>query len=166
MPQYQATYLNMPQYQAHIFVSFSHDDQNIINELIEILKINFGLNIWKNSEENVSKNLSKANKGIAASKLTLCCISKSYLKSEACCNQIKLAHTFNKETIFVMLEDVSLNERFDEVYYKGRIVNKIFKNSYKQSLWMGYQFEKLLEYISYALDLNLVTSLNDKSRNR
>ena len=150
----------MPQFHNYVFISYSDEDKAIVENLVSILTKNLSLNVWQDRVGELSmeslKTCPKANKGVIGAKLVLCCLSKSYVKSEFCCNQFKIAHGFQKEIILIMLDDIQLEAHFEEKFYKGKILNRIYKNRHKESLWTGHQFEKLLEYISYALDVKQI----------
>jgi hypothetical protein len=150
----------MPHYQSYVFISYSDADKNDVHELISILKDNFNINVWQDVEEDVIETLKscpKASKGLIGAKLVLCCLSKGYFKSDICQSQLKIAHGFHKEIIFIMMEDFKIQDYIDESVYKSRIISRIYKNHHNVSLWMGHQYEKLLEYISYIFDLKLST---------
>ena len=154
----------MPHYQNYVFISYSDADKSDVHEFISILKDNFGINVWKDVEEDVIETLKscpKASKGVIGAKLILCCLSKAYFKSEICQNQLKIANGFHKEIIFIMLEDFQIQNYLDESVYKNRVISRIYKNHHKISLWMGHQYEKLLEYISYVFDLKLNKEIID-----
>ena len=155
----------MPNFQDHVFISYSDADKEDIDVLISILKDNFDLNVWRDVDDSIIETLKscpKASKGVIGAKLFLCCLSKSYFKSDFCVSQLKVAHGFQKEIIFIMLEDIQLQNYLDESIYKGRVICKIYKNRFnKASLWMGYHYEKLLEYINYVLELKSIK--DDKS---
>lgn len=162
----------MPLYiENDIFISFSNENNQDIEPLCQLLKNDFNLNIWKTDylfNINGKIPIAEVNKALKASKVILSFISKAYMNSEMCREQLKLARNLNKEVVLILLEDIIIeNDQALAPYTVGIQKSSMFKNKHKSSLWVGYHFERLLELISYALEMTLtINRENDKLNGR
>lgn len=93
---------------GYIFISYSHRDSDRVHPLIKRL-INDGFNVWYDEgidpgtewDENIAMHL-KECAGIIAF------LSKNYLESENCRDEINYARDLGKERLLVYLEDAEL----------------------------------------------------------
>jgi len=85
-----------------LFISFSPNDESQALKLNEILKDN-KYNTNFNNKNRASKEIELE---IYNSKLFICCISESYLKSLECNSEIKFANSFDKPIISLIIENI------------------------------------------------------------
>ena len=52
----------------------------------------------------------RVQQGIKNSKCLLCLISKNYVKSENCCNELKLGKSWEKNIFLLMIENIEIKE--------------------------------------------------------
>jgi hypothetical protein len=87
-----------------IFISYAHENKNIVNLIVNKLKLKFS--IWIDYEEiSLGVDLNqKITDGIGNSDLVICFITKSYCNSKACKRECTLADNLNKKILPVILE--------------------------------------------------------------
>lgn len=93
----------------YIFVSYAHRDSGAVLPIIETLSEN-GYNVWYDDgiepgsewDENIASHIDQCSYFIAF-------ISKAYMESENCKDELNYARDLEKENLLVYLEDVQLS---------------------------------------------------------
>jgi hypothetical protein len=95
-----------------VFLSYSHNDKLIAHTLFNILIKSYNLKVWIDQIEIINNDdyAEKILKGIKNSKSIICLISKSYVKSNNCCSELKIAKSLNKRIFLVMIENMRIEE--------------------------------------------------------
>ena len=80
-----------------VFLSYSHNDKLIAHTLFNILTKSYSLKVWIDQIEIVTNDDYAEKKliGIKNSKSIICLISKSYVKSNNCCSELKIGKSLN-----------------------------------------------------------------------
>lgn len=108
-------------YEPYIFVSYSHDDKDTVEKLVNRL-LEDGFCVWVDYENIRGRYFSDDIKnGIRECAVFLQCLSKSYITKPYCEKEYKLADDENKGIVPVAIDDVKKNDNPNLFPYGGNI---------------------------------------------
>ena len=108
-------------YEPYIFVSYSHDDKDTVEKLVNWL-LEDGYCVWVDYENIRGRYFSDDIKnGIRECAVFLQCLSKSYITKPYCEKEYKLADDENKGIVPVAIDDVKKNDNPNLFPYGGNI---------------------------------------------
>lgn len=108
-------------YEPYIFISYSHDDREVVEKLAARLKEE-GFCVWVDYENIRGHHFSDDIKnGIRECAVFLQCLSKSYIRKPYCEKEYKLADDENKNWLAVAIDDVSKYENPNAFPYGGNV---------------------------------------------
>jgi hypothetical protein len=135
-----------------LFVSYCHSNKEIVHRVAdELTKINY--KIWID-RDRIKGNLLLADiqKGIEASHIIICFISKNYCDSQTCMDEITYARNQKKKILPIMLDEFFKVEQEGIRLMLSRILSfYAFKQPDTFSPWNSNHFEKLEETIYQLL---------------
>lgn len=108
-------------YKPYIFVSYSHDDKDTVEKLVNRL-LEDGYCVWVDYENIRGRYFSDDIKnGIRECAVFLQCLSKSYITKPYCEKECKLADDENKGIVPVAIDDVKKNDNPNRFPYGSHI---------------------------------------------
>jgi hypothetical protein len=123
-------------YSLDLFISYNFEIETQVLDLCEIIAKYFTekMAITKIFEEKYGPNipLEKICNLIDVSKRVICCITKSYLKSNNCMNELLYSIQSNKPILFILFENISLVK-----YFESKDIKQL-KNPMKFDLYVDY----------------------------
>ena len=94
--------------EPYIFFSYAHKDSDVVLPIIEALANN-GFRVWYDAGVNAGDcYVDELAERISHSAVVVVFLSKAYLQSKLCYNEIRFALTKEKQVISVYIEDVAL----------------------------------------------------------
>lgn len=148
-----------------IFISYAHasnengvDLQKDVLDICNILTEVYKFNIWIDIKSlNIGEKWPKqiAN-GILSSELVLCFLSKAYLSSHNCRNELEFAKTKNKKIFLIALEKINLADHEDiEFQFCNMQISQVFKERDSSTgIWGSSMGIKLIENIRNVMTTN------------
>ena len=145
-----------------VFVSYNQaSSKEIVFKLVDKLKTEENLKVWADENEmDVGDNLyDEMANGIRTCKLFLAFITKEYCESSNCRKEIEFANTINKKCVYVMLEELDLEN--DDLKGVGLLLGCNYRfNAYKQA---NCKIEWSTEYCTKLVNI-IHAKLNDLPR--
>ena len=141
--------MNSCEFIKHLFVSYCHKNKSIVHKIADELHL-LKYELW------IDKNLFGGNKlyteiekGIRASHVFICFISKDYCESDNCVKELSFAHENRKKILPIMLDRDMCNG-------VGFLISNLLRfNSYRApdafNPWSNEHFERLVHTIFDAL---------------
>ena len=131
-----------------VYLSYEPEHRDNVKTVETYLSKNH-INAWMDVKEmRPNEDLDEAlARGIIYSKVTICFLSKSYLKSENCLQDLKFAKQLNKRVIFILLEEITEDD-FKSVTNStnsNRMLKLFDKNSRFTSSCLDAQFLNFLK---------------------
>ena len=117
-------------FSADIFISYHFQIETSIIELCELISTYFTekIAVSKILEEDFESQVPFENitSLIDASKRVICCITKSYLATNACINEMKYSISSKKPIMFILFENIVLTKYFENNNLKNPIKCDLF----------------------------------------
>ena len=94
--------------QYDVFISYNREFDTQVKTLYYELTVTHNLSVWLDEFETMPNSLLKDfAKGIKASKIFICCVTKNYCNSAFCVDEITYAKKLKKKMVVLMLDKVS-----------------------------------------------------------
>lgn len=107
--------------EPYIFISYSHDDEEVIRRLVRKLKTE-GFCVWVDYENIRGQHFSDDIKnGIRECAVFMQCLSKSYITKPYCEKEYKLADDENRNFVAIAIDDVRKNDNPNAFPFGGNI---------------------------------------------
>ena len=155
-----------------VFLSYCHQDKQKAFQLVDLLIKVFKLKVWID-KYNIKPGIDYAlqiQNGIKSAKCLVCLISKKYIDSENCVNEIKLGKYNKKRLFFVMFDSVKLEDSSIGYYAVGIQRFNLYKNINSLNFTMGAEFQnflrELLKEIQSSANKDQQTGENSNESNK
>jgi hypothetical protein len=102
-----------------IYLSYETKAIKKIIKIYDALVMGYSMRVWMDIKElqEVNDDLQlEISKALNESKMIICCISKTYIKSTKCKTEITLAYAIEKPMIILLLEQFKQNE-FEDMFF-------------------------------------------------
>ena len=139
------------------FLSYQWDIQESVKSLKHFLQTQRGLKAWLDIDEvDGSQTLFEdfAN-AIRNSKVLICCVTRSYMQSQFCVDELLFAIAKRKPVIVLMYENVALAELGDVgVAISPLLRINLFEDEQVKQSWSGPKSDALVRALAQFFDGN------------